>query len=145
MASNIYTSQFATAEELKFEVSKKVGNDEIISRTNQGAETIKIYASKIDLQGYVTVSDLSDSGKTTINGSNITTGTISADRVSGGTLLGTTISGNTIIGGTITIGKKFIVTADGDLTCENAKLGGIFEQKDDNGNTAIKIEQKSIE
>lgn len=35
----------------------------------------------IDLTGAVTFNDLSTSGKTTINGSNITTGTISADRI----------------------------------------------------------------
>ena len=42
---------------------------------------IKLVADKIDLSGYVTFSALSTSGKTTINGANITTGTISADRI----------------------------------------------------------------
>lgn len=42
---------------------------------------IKLVADTIDLSGYVTFSALSTSGKTTINGANITTGTISADRI----------------------------------------------------------------
>lgn len=41
--------------------------------------------------GMVTFTDLETGGSTTINGSNITTGTISADRVTGGTLEGVTI------------------------------------------------------
>lgn len=42
---------------------------------------VKLVADTIDLSGYVTFSALSTSGKTTINGANITTGTISADRI----------------------------------------------------------------
>ena len=63
MASNIYTTQFATkvemnskisqtAEEINLEVSKKVGNDEIISKINQSAEQVKINANKISLERY---------------------------------------------------------------------------------------------
>lgn len=54
----------------------------------------------IQMNGLVKFTDLSGSGTTTINGSNITTGTISANRVSGGTLQGTTIIANSgTIGG----------------------------------------------
>lgn len=60
MAQNIYTSQFATkvevsseisqtAQEINLEVSKKVGNDEVISKINQSAEAIQINANKISL------------------------------------------------------------------------------------------------
>lgn len=42
---------------------------------------VKLVADTIDLSGYVTFSALSTSGKTTIDGANITTGTISADRI----------------------------------------------------------------
>lgn len=52
---------------------------------------IKLVADTIDLSGYVTFSALSTSGKTTINGANITTGTISADRIDVSTLKVTTI------------------------------------------------------
>ena len=94
------------ANEISSVVSTKVGNDEIISKINQTAESITINANKLNLTGYITASDLSGSGTTTINGANITTGTISANRVSGGTLTGTTLSGNAIQGGSISITKS---------------------------------------
>ena len=40
-----------TAEEINLEVSKKVGDDEIISKINQSAEEIQIDANKISLEG----------------------------------------------------------------------------------------------
>lgn len=40
-----------TADEINSEVSKKVGNDEIISRINQSAEKISINASKVNISG----------------------------------------------------------------------------------------------
>ena len=45
-----------TATEINMEVSKKVGKTEIISSINQTAESVKIQASKINLEGYVTTS-----------------------------------------------------------------------------------------
>lgn len=45
----------------------------------------------IDLTGKVSFSDLSTSGKTTINGDNITAGSISANLISGGTLKGVSL------------------------------------------------------
>lgn len=47
---------------------------------------ISLVADTIDLSGYVTISALGTAGKTTINGSNITTGTIHADRIDTSTL-----------------------------------------------------------
>lgn len=102
------------ANEISSTVSKKVGEDEIISKINQSAEKVSISAKKVDLSGYATFTDLSTSGKTTISGDNITTGTldaskinvinlnadniksgtISADKISGGTLDATLIKGN---------------------------------------------------
>lgn len=40
-----------TAEEINTEVRKKVGNNEIISKINQSAETVEIQANKISLSG----------------------------------------------------------------------------------------------
>ena len=84
---NDYTTAFATsvqmdsaitqtAKEINLEVRKKVDEHEVISKINQSAEKVQISATKLDLKGYATFSDLSTSGKTTINGDNITTGTI---------------------------------------------------------------------
>ena len=74
------------AAEISSTVSKKVNEDEIISKINQTPEQVTIDASKVNLSGYVTISNLAGDGTTVINGSNITTGEISADRISGGTL-----------------------------------------------------------
>lgn len=60
---------------IKTEVSKKVGNTEIISKINQSPESISIDANKVNLNGYVTISNLTD-GTTTISGENIKTGHI---------------------------------------------------------------------
>ena len=57
----------------------------IASLINQTATTIQIAASKINLSGYVTVSNLSTAGSTTINGANITTGNIKVGGSSGNT------------------------------------------------------------
>ena len=88
---------------LSGEISSKVSQTDyngntIASLINQNATTVQIQASKINLTGYVTVSALSGSGTTTINGSNITTGSISANRISGGTLtLGGSSNGNGVL------------------------------------------------
>ena len=62
-------------------INLKVSKDEIISAINLSTEAIDISADKINLSGYVTVNDLKGEGTTTINGSNITTGTIDAERI----------------------------------------------------------------
>jgi len=54
----------------------KTTSTEIISTINQSAEQITIDASKVNLNGYVTVTNLSTSGNTVINGDNIKTGRI---------------------------------------------------------------------
>jgi hypothetical protein len=46
-----------TSDEINLEVSKKVGEEEIVSKINQTAEGVKIDASKISLEGIVTVNE----------------------------------------------------------------------------------------
>lgn len=76
-----------TTDGISTEVSKKVGNDEVISKINQSPESIKISASKLNITGFVTFDNLKNSGETTINGSNITTGSINASLIKGGKLI----------------------------------------------------------
>lgn len=73
-------------EEFAVEISKKTDKDSIISTINASTEAITISSSKVNITGFVTFSDLSTAGSTTINGANITTGYISCDRLSGGTI-----------------------------------------------------------
>lgn len=65
-----------TAAGLTVQVANKVGDDEIISKINQTAETITINANRINMTGYVQFNDLSTSGNTSINGDNLVTGII---------------------------------------------------------------------
>ena len=61
------------ADRIDLSVQSKVDGNSIISAINMSPETIKINASKINITGFVTFTDLSTAGKTTINGANIDT------------------------------------------------------------------------
>ena len=119
-SSSEYTSDLGS----KLPTSSYTGN-EIVSRINQTSTTIDIDASKVNITGFVTFSEaqslantakdgavstvntnLANAGYTTINGSNITTGTINANRInftgalngySSNTPGGLTISSNGLI------------------------------------------------
>ena len=67
-----------TATSINTEVSKKVGKTEVVSSINQTAETIKISASKIDLSGYVTATQLAT---TNANITNLTNGSTTATKI----------------------------------------------------------------
>ena len=123
-----------TTDSITSTVSQKVGKTEIPSTINQTAQGVKISAEKLDLSGLVTISNLQTAGKTTINGSNITTGTIDASKVNvtnlnasnikSGTITGRAISGGTITGTQITNGNNFSVDKNGNLNCSNANITG---------------------
>ena len=68
----IYSKIAQTSESISLMVKK----NEVISMINQSPESIQISASKVAITGFVTFSNLSTSGETTINGNNITTGII---------------------------------------------------------------------
>ena len=136
----MYSEIEQTADSINLEVGKKVGKTEVISSINLTPETIKINANHVDLQGYTTFTDLATSGRTTINGSNITTGTIDASRatitnidaskITGGTINGTyvnienlnssKITNGTLSSGSINIGGKFIVNSSGRMVAYGA-------------------------
>lgn len=80
-----------TSEEFGVEIKNKVDDSNIISKINASTEGVTISSSKINISGFVTFSDLSTGGKTTINGSNITTGTLSGNLIQGGTIKGVTL------------------------------------------------------
>lgn len=79
LASQSYVDQ--KADGIAMVVSEKVGANEIISKINQTAEIITIDASKLNLNGYVTIKNLKDSGATEINGANIISGSIDANKL----------------------------------------------------------------
>lgn len=68
-----------TAESLTSEISKKVGKTEVVSSINQTAESIKIKANKISLEGYVTINEgfsIDTRGNMTANNGTFNGGTI---------------------------------------------------------------------
>lgn len=127
MASNLYTTQFATKVELNtaisvtsehfnVEVSKKVGKTEVISSINQTAEAVKIQAGKIDIAGTITA--INNNTSTTINGNKITTGSIDtaqlkANAITADKIATNAITANKISAGTITADKIANATITG--------------------------------
>lgn len=126
-----------TTDSISSTVSNKVGKSEIASTINQTAQSVKISASKIDLSGYATFTALKTSGSTTINGSNITTGTIDASKVTvknlnASNITSGTISASKISGGTLSLtgtnttisSTNFNVDKNGKITATEGKIGG---------------------
>ena len=111
-----------TAKEINLEVSKKVGNDEVISKINQSAEKVQIDAKKISLVGKEinltsdkiniasTNFNVDKDGKLTCSNANVT-GTI-------------TSSNATITGGSLKVGKNFSVDKDGNVNVANLVTTG---------------------
>lgn len=141
-----------TADGITSEVSRKVGNDEVISRINQSAEGIQIQANKVNIEGATIFSsgrlsqsnlnaaydsngaatnsvnnlknDLStSSGTTVIHGGHITTGTLNANAVNANS--GTFSTAN------IPDLNASKITA-GDITADRMKVNSISAV---NGNT----------
>lgn len=105
MVQNIYTTQFATKVEMNskitqtkgeidLEVSRKVGNDEIISKINQTPEAITIQASKVNIGGVMTA--INNNTTTTINGDKITTGSITTNQIKSGAITADKVSSDVI-------------------------------------------------
>lgn len=86
------------ADRIDLSVQSKVDGNSIISAINMSPESIKISSSKINITGFVTFSDLSTPGSTTISGSNITTGYVKGSRIDAKNLTVQTNSGiNTLM------------------------------------------------
>lgn len=124
-----------TAKSIELTTTDKSTSAGIVIRLkNEDGSQIDAKSANITMKGLVSFTDLSSSGSTTINGSNITTGTIDASKVTvkninasnitSGTITGRTISGGTITGTKITNGSNFSVDASGNMTCKNAKVDG---------------------
>ena len=135
MVQNIYTTQFATKvelnstikqtkDEIDLEVSKKVGNDEVISKINQTAETITIQANKVNIGGVI--SAINNNTTTTINGDKITTGSITASKVSSDVITTNNFNAQKINADNITSGT---LSADkingGTISASNINLKGV--------------------
>ena len=108
------------ADELDLRVEAKVDSDSIISSINMSKEGIKISADKVAITGVVTFEDLKTPGKTTISGSNITSGKITGTRLQTAELTSTT--GVAIETNSVKIGSASLFFNSGrfDIQCTNA-------------------------
>lgn len=107
-------------------INLKVSKDRLVSEINASAEGIKISASKVDISGLVTFSDLETQGKTTINGANIMTDSVISNKVTATNL---EVNGDSKIGewlftgGTLYNGIPYAPDKEKDL--HNEKSTGI--------------------
>ena len=108
-----------------------------IKLKNEDGSQIDSKSANITLSGLVKFTDLSGSGTTTINGSNITTGTIDASKVTvknlnASNITSGTLSASKISGGSLSLtgnntsitSTNFSVTKDGVITAKSGTLGG---------------------
>ena len=105
---NKFSELVVDADGIRTEVGKKVGNNEVISRINQSAESVSIDAGKVNISGVITA--INNNTTTTIDGDKITTGTLSASAVdaNSGTFNSANIpnlNADKITTGTINIGR----------------------------------------
>ena len=128
-----YTQILQNESSISSTVSTKVGDDEVISKINQSAESVLINANKIGIEGLLTA--INNDTSTTIDGSKITTGTITANQVSSDIITAANfsaqnISADKIKTGTLTAAAinlgsgKFKVTTGGVLTATSGTIGG---------------------
>ncbi|MGG3920682.1 phage tail spike protein [Geobacillus thermodenitrificans] len=146
---------------LSDEIQLKVDKDGVISAINQTAESIKIQASKVDLTGYVTFTNLSTPGQTTIDGGNLKTNSVTANKlnvsslsaisanlgtVTAGTITGVTINGSTI--NSVLNSRNYTTIANNRIHSEGewndtvyglGNMYGIFDVN--NGNISFEVGQ----
>ena len=75
------SSHSSSISQMAGEIEMKVSAGDIASSINQTAQSVRIKASKIDLDGYATFTNLETEGQTNIHGGNIKTGTIYVDQL----------------------------------------------------------------
>lgn len=117
------------ADSIELKVDAKADSSNIISTINMSKEGVKISADKIAITGFVTFEDLKTAGKTTISGSNITSGKITGTRLQTAELTSTT--GVAIETNSVKIGSASLFFNSGrfDIQCSKniavASLGNI--------------------
>lgn len=131
------TNAESKISQLSDSINLRVEKSGIISAINQTAEKVTISASKVNLSGYVSVSDLKTAGKTVIDGSNITTGTVSADRIDAKSLFAKQLDATNlhvtgksrIDGGLVTSGINAGNITVGTLSADRIDVTSLFSKK----------------
>ena len=92
-----------TAKSIALSVNNGSASSGITITTTKEDGTTDTATGTIQMNGLVKFTDLSTSGSTTINGSNITTGSINANLITSGSLSANRISGGTINGNNVSV------------------------------------------
>jgi hypothetical protein len=87
--SSSKSSLWSSITQTSTQISLKVGKNEVISSINVSTESVDIKASKINLSGYVTASDLQS---TNASIDNLKNGTTQASHLDGSLVTGTTVT-----------------------------------------------------
>jgi hypothetical protein len=114
-----------TAKSIALTVNNGSTSSGITITTTKEDGTTSTASGTITMNGLVKFTDLSTSGSTTINGSNITTGTLDASKVTVKNLDASKITTGTMTAGAINLGNgKFSVTTAGALTATSGNIAG---------------------
>ena len=114
-----------TAKSIALTVNNGSTSSGITITTTKEDGTTSTASGTITMNGLVKFTDLSTSGSTTINGSNITTGQINANLITTGNLNANRINGGTISGSSINLGNgTFTVTTGGAMKATGAEISG---------------------
>lgn len=141
--NNVTATQQATISTLSNQIALVVTETQsgdvinaasIVAAINDSGSSVIIDADKIDLNGYVTVTDLSTAGSTTINGANIITGTVTATQIDATDLR---VNASNITG-TLTIGQLPNTVAEtSDIPTKVSELSNDSGYQTQNGVTTI--------
>ena len=121
------------------EITQRVSKNGVISAINQTSESVTIDASKINLNGYVTIAGLGSSGNVAVDGSRITNGTVATAKIADSAVNAAKIASNAvtsakvadanittvkIANGAITAGKVAANAITADKIAANAVTAG---------------------
>lgn len=118
------------------EIDQRVSKNGVISAINQTSESVTIDASKINLNGYVTISGLGSSGNVAVDGSRITNGTVATAKIADSAVDAAKIASNAVTSAKV---------ADANITTVKIANGAITAGKvAANAITADKIAANAI-
>lgn len=131
-AESSYRSLNSSISQTASEISTKVSKDGIISSINQTAESVKINASKISLNGVVTANNYfkintdgsMECNQAAIKNATITNGTITSASISRGTIDNAAITNGTITNASI---------SSGSITSASIQSGTVYNAAITNG------------
>lgn len=112
------------------EITQRVSKNGVISAINQTSESVTIDASKINLNGYVTIAGLGSSGNVAVDGSRITNGTVATAKIADSGVTAAKIASNAVTSAKVNSGAITTVKiADGAITAGKVAANAITADK----------------